>query len=84
MLAQSRQQEKLRAELDAPIPDDPAAQQKLAIHFWNAGIDSERQNDVPLAIRCYQKLKAIPLGARGQSNLQIDNAIEQAKHNLPN
>ena len=31
-----------------------------------------------------QKLKAIPLGARGQSNLQIDNAIEQAKHNLPN
>lgn len=84
MLAQSRQQEKLQAELEAPIPTDRAAQERLAIRLWNAGMDSERQNDIPLAIKCYQKLKLINSSARGQSDTMIDNAITIAKQNLPN
>ena len=84
MLAQSRQQEKLQAALDAPIPTDRTAQEKLALRLWNAGIDSERQNDIPLAIKCYQKLKLINPSARGQSDMMIDNAITSAKQNLPN
>lgn len=85
MLAQSRQQEKLRSALESPIPDDPVVQQQLADKLWYAGIDSERQNDVPQAIRCYEKLKDIPSSnRRGKSDKLIDNAITYAKRNLPN
>jgi rubrerythrin len=72
-------QDKLKADLEAPIPADLDAQRALGKRLYNGAIDLESQLDYSLSIPCYEKIKQLDPAARPSSDGAIEMRIRVAK-----
>ncbi|HEX3355623.1 MAG TPA: hypothetical protein VHS31_01485, partial [Tepidisphaeraceae bacterium] len=72
-------QDKLKADLEAPIPADLDAQRALGKRLYNGAIDLESQLDYSLSIPCYEKIKQLDPSARPSSDGAIEMRIKVAK-----